>query len=232
MNPLPLAAKIQSRVHRCVYEPLRRLGNIVVGPINLATCTAHFRSAIRGKPVDTRGEPLPWLSYAAIRTLQELDLNGLKVLEFGAGNSTLFWHANKCHVTSLESDDGWYQYLKRKIVDKDIDLRHVGGGQLINEQLPLAFDIILIDGERRLECVKKVLQDGLMQEAGILILDNSDAEANYPAVKLLERSGFSRIDYYGFAPGASSPLCTSFFFTSLESILFRTGRVPNYKHYV
>lgn len=55
---------------------------------------------------------LPWLVFAAIDFLEDLDLKGKKVFEYGSGGSTLFWLRKGANCVSLEHDRSWYEKMK------------------------------------------------------------------------------------------------------------------------
>jgi hypothetical protein len=44
---------------------------------------AHLRSAVKGQPVNARGEPVPWYTYPAIDYLRQLDFSDKTVFEYG-----------------------------------------------------------------------------------------------------------------------------------------------------
>ena len=56
---------------------------------------------------------IPWNTPGAIYRLDELLTKDMTVLEFGAGGSTLFYSNRVKHVTSIESQKGWY----KKVLD-------------------------------------------------------------------------------------------------------------------
>lgn len=42
-------------------------------------------------PIDAKGNPVPWYTYPAIEFLEQLDFTNKIVLEYGSGNSSLYW---------------------------------------------------------------------------------------------------------------------------------------------
>ena len=62
--------------------------------------------------VTKRGKPLPWYTYPAIDFLKYRSYENKVVLEFGGGQSTLWWASNAKHVVTLEGDKEWYESIK------------------------------------------------------------------------------------------------------------------------
>src|SRR5262245_4561702 len=81
-----------------VFDVLRRVGTAILTPILFTVHQGHFRSALARKAVDATGHPLPWYTYPAIQFLSAKDFCGRRVLEFGAGQSTLWWSARAGQV--------------------------------------------------------------------------------------------------------------------------------------
>lgn len=58
---------------------------------------------------------LPWITFGAIDFLNDLNLAGQNVFEYGSGGSTLYWlnHGAKC--VSIEHDEAWYTRLQTEL---------------------------------------------------------------------------------------------------------------------
>src|ERR1700710_1149341 len=82
---------------------LRDIAVAAVTPLIFSFKTGHLRASLSGLSVDRFGNPLPWVTYPAIEFLMGLDLSDARVLEFGAGQSTL-WFA-KCAQSVLSYDE-------------------------------------------------------------------------------------------------------------------------------
>jgi hypothetical protein len=76
------------------------------------------------------------------------------------------------------------------------------------------FDVIVVDGLDRLICAEMSI--AFLNEGGAVILDNSEGfwgrDGEYPIIDFFNANHFSRIDFYGYAPGVILPSCTSLFF--------------------
>jgi hypothetical protein len=59
--------------------------------------------------------PQPWLVFAAIDYLDQIDLRGWRVFEYGSGGSTLYWLRRGAQVISVEEDATWYDRVRLRI---------------------------------------------------------------------------------------------------------------------
>lgn len=186
-------------------------------PVRFATTTGFFRSSVACKAVDAAGRPLPWFNYAAIFFLQQLDLTQDDVLEFGGGQSTLWWSDNARSVFTVENNREWFGYLEREVQRPNVTL-NLEEDLAEHARLPLGreFSLVLIDGGNRAWCAETALK----VVGGVdpmVILDNSEGSwapdgKSYPILDMFETAGWNRIDFAGYAPGTFRPTCTSFFF--------------------
>jgi hypothetical protein len=211
------------------FRALRRMGTAILAPIQFSLATGHFRSSIASKALDARGKPLPWYTYPAIDFLSEVDFSSQSVLEFGAGQSTLWWSERAARVFSVEQDARWFEAVLKAVKSKANVEVHLTQDRLGFAATPIGrvFDVIVIDGGDRFLCAQAALK--MLQAGGVIVLDNSEgfwgSEGSYPIIDLLEREGFMRVDFYGFAPGVPKRHCTSLFFRDYARI-FRGLRPP------
>lgn len=141
----------------------------------------------------------PWLTHPALEVISKWNLDGLSVLEYGAGLSTLWW-ADKCSdVTSIEANYEWALKVYHNALSNGYkgigEIKHEStyfplknGGKRIhlvyrqcNEGdqskieyycgLPVGFspDIVVVDGILRYECILKALT---LPRPLTLIIDN------------------------------------------------------------
>ena len=225
-----VAEKARGLLPGSVFGWLRGIGTAILTPISFSYKTGHLHSSLKRKAVNPKGAPLPWYTYPAIDFLAAKDFTGKSVLEFGAGQSTLWWAERAANVTSFESDRDWYNSLKPSLPDT---VRLVETDNHATELESTCngdrFDLIIIDGLNRLVCAHKSLT--LCRENGAIILDNSEGywgpDGQYPIIELFRRQGFQRIDFYGYAPGVILPACTSLFFK--DSCFLLSGSENPYK---
>jgi hypothetical protein len=199
------------------WSPGRKVLTASLTPIRFSLHTGHFRSSLRSAAVDRHGKPLPWYTYPAIDFLDTKDFSNKTVLEFGSGHSTFWWAKRARKVVSFESDPKWYGHVRSAAPDNaevfliPDDLR--GLESCLEGR---AFEVIIVDGLDRLKAAAQAV-DLLGAEGGI-ILDNSDGSwggrtaGQFPILELFRSLGFSRVDFYGHAPGVVLPHCTSLFF--------------------
>lgn len=208
---------------------IRAGSTALLTPFYFSIRSGHFVSSLQSKAVDAQQAPLPWYTYPAIEFLSSRDFTGRHVLEFGAGQSTLWWAKHAAQVTSFEEDKGWYEQVKTRMpahVDLTFcpDLRLHDFEQQIGAQ---RFDVVIVDGFDRLVAAQKARL--VLKPDGILILDNSEgywgAEGTYPIIDLLMSEGMMRVDFCGHSPANIMPSCTSIFFRA-ENWLFSQTNPP------
>jgi hypothetical protein len=174
-------------------------------PAHFAIASGHFRSSLARKALNKHGRPIPWYTYPAVDYIARLDVAGCRVLEFGGGQSTLWWAERAKKVVTVELDAGWRSHLIR-LVD--------GRVEVVTVAPEGPFDIVIIDGGERLTAARRTLE--VIAEEGLVIQDNSDGywgeRGTYPILDLFEARGFSRVDFRGYAAGTRRIGCTSLFF--------------------
>jgi hypothetical protein len=208
-----------------IVNPLRSLGTALFGPILFARRTGYYRSAFKRQAVQKDRQPLPWYTYPAIDFLKFRDYQNKKILEFGGGQSTLWWAGKAGQVVTLEGDPNWFREIKNKMpsnVDlyfvsmetKDININQV---REVLESLPhSSYDVIVIDGLYRVHLIKTALE--YLDPDGIIVCDNAES---YDFNSGFEGSGLRRIDFFGNCPGVILPHATSIYFNP-SSFVFDT----------
>src|SRR5229473_3586817 len=107
-----IAATAKRVLPRWAWSPARKILTAFLTPIRFSLHTGHFRSSMRSAAVDRHGNPLPWYTYPAIDFLDTKDFSTRTVLEFGSGQSTLWW-AKRCkRILSFDSDPKWFAYVR------------------------------------------------------------------------------------------------------------------------
>jgi hypothetical protein len=110
----------------------------------------------------------PWYTFGCLEWLNTLDLSDMSVFEYGCGTSTLWWNSKvkKCKGVdnNLKWANGCYVPL---LEDGSIDKK-----KYTEACLGETYDIIIIDGIYRNECVPFALQS--IKNGGYLIWDNWD----------------------------------------------------------
>ena len=167
-------------------------------------------SFLAQKPVNALGEPIPWFTYPSIEYISQLDLREMSMLEWGIGNSTLYF-AKRCkRIISIEHNNDWYNLITQQLPSNST-------GYLVDEieystypkQLNQKFDIIIVDGIKRFDCLQTGVQ--ILNSGGMIIFDNSDRNPEY--CDFLRNQDLIQIDFHGFGPIVNFTTTTSFFLT-------------------
>ena len=173
-----------------------------------------FRSNREKASVDANGNPIPWITYPAIEFLGKRINKQMSVFEFGCGNSTLWWASRVKEIISVEHDKRWYEKFA-PIVPQNVTINYVAledGGAYAKKisAYEKQFDIIIIDGRDRINCVVSAL-DSIKKE-GVIIWDNSDRNKYQRGIKLLMDNGFRKIAFIGMGPVANLKSETGIFY--------------------
>jgi hypothetical protein len=137
-------------------------------------------------------------------------------LEFGGGQSTLWWAARAKSVVTLEGNRLWHDKIKaglptnvelHHIAMKDVTASVAEVNQVLSKKPQIKYDVIVIDGLCRFEMID--VSCNFIADGGIIICDNAEGYGFYEGFK--ERD-FNRIDFYGNAPGVVLPHSTSLYF--------------------
>jgi len=165
-------------------------------------------------PVDKAGKSLPWFTYPAISFLHRRIRSDMTVLEYGSGNSTLWWSGKVVSVVSYEHDFEWYTKLKEKVPENvsyhHCALEYDGAYSKAVLEYSNQFDVIVIDGRDRVNCAKNSLE--ALRPDGVIVWDNSDRESYEEGYSFLRQHGFRRVDFEGLGPINAVTWCTSVFY--------------------
>jgi hypothetical protein len=174
----------------------------------------HLNTAKNWECRDASGSPIPWYTYPAIDFLNQLDLSGKSVFEYGSGFSTLYWSKKATRVVSLEHDKFWYDKISPDIPQNvkyllETDTERYASrifdrfDEFDEQEL---FDIIVVDGVRRFQAAQNALKT--LKGDGFIILDNADW---YPRTARCLRETLTQVDFIGFSPINPYTFNTSFF---------------------
>lgn len=215
---LTIKEKIKT-VFKLLVEPKVLFALISYRSFGYLLETGWFYTFKSGQPVDADKKAIPWFTYSAIDFLKERLNSNLNVLEFGSGNSTLFLAKKVKKVTALEHDDGWFQNILAKKTS-NIEIKFVSAGRAKDYLQPLVenekFDVIIIDGLFRNECIKASLKN--LSEVGVIILDDSERNEYTEGITFLLKNGFQKINFSGIAPGIFFRKCTTIFYNDLNCV--------------
>lgn len=179
--------------------------------------TGYLRSMIEGKPVDKDGSPIPWMNYCAIKFLEERFSNNMSLFEYGSGFSTRFYAQNVKSVVSVEHDKKWFDMLREdtpancEVLYAEYNQEMMGGeySQTV-KKLNEKFDIIVVDGRDRVNCVNASIT--ALTKEGVIILDDSSRERYRKAFDLMHSANFKSLTLCGLKFGDGKEDCTTIFY--------------------
>ncbi len=138
----------------------------------------------------------------------------MRVFEYGSGNSTLFFAARTSQVTSVEHDPRWIRELRRilptnaDLIERSID--EEGAYCRAIHQLEGDFDLVLVDGRDRVNCLREALTR--VGTSGVIVLDDSERERYAPCLEMATEAGFRRLDFPGLRPTGVRDGTTTLFY--------------------
>jgi len=213
-----------------VWNFVRSVGTAVIGPIRFAYFSGFWRSAFKCAAVTKSGAPLPWYTYPAIDFIKFRDYQDKLVLEFGGGQSTLWWAKHAKHVVTLEGDEQWYNQIKQGM-PSNVSLHNVtmqsaesnvaDVNRVLSEHSYSKYDVIVIDGLHRFEMIEVALN--YLNEGGAIICDNAEG---YNFCEGFKDSGLQRVDFFGNAPGTVLPHCTCIYVAQNSFIMSAENPIP------
>lgn len=175
--------------------------------------TGWINSYLNKESLDPNGNPIPWLTYSFLDFIDGRLNKDLLLFEYGAGNSTLFYAKHVKKVIAVEHDKNWFERIKNQmpanVAIKNISLENDDYINAIKQEDQL-FDIVIVDGRKRVACCKSAIEK--LSTGGVLILDDSERAHYQPAIDFLLQQGFKHIPFSGIAIGAIHRKATSLFY--------------------
>ena len=118
---------------------------------------------------------IPWMSNAAIEKYSSLVGDGIYVLELGAGHSTVWLAQKGCKVESYEHDKHWFKFVNDHLTSDQVNVHFVENYESeICKYPPNTFDIVVVDGINRIECMEEVLKHKVVKPGGWVLFDDSE----------------------------------------------------------
>lgn len=165
-------------------------------------------------PMDKEQNPLPWVTYSFIDFISNRLTKDMVIFEYGSGNSTL-WYAKKVkQVISVEHNKDWFNNIENKMPN-NVKLYYqelIYGGQYstFSVNLDKKFDIIIVDGRDRVNCIKNAINS--IKFNGIIVLDDSERKEYQSGIDFLLNNNFKKIDFWGISPGLFYKKNTTIFY--------------------
>lgn len=149
---------------------------------------------------------LPWLAYSVISYIEPLAAQK-RVFEFGSGMSTLWFSDRSREVVSVDSSREWYDRgVKGTANRRNVTLFYATTQREYLDSISRAggkFDLVLIDGMYRPECVKIVRS--WLNPGGVVVVDNTDADDDLSRAIDEEFSDSHIRKFHGLPPGTLHP---------------------------
>ena len=137
---------------------------------------------------------MPIYTYPCYEWLDSIDWTGSKVFEFGTGYSSIWWQNKKADYYGVEDIREWYDRSIKsglKKVKYETDLKKYMKRVY---DYDFKFDVIVIDGQVRFDCIKPALEK--IKDNGMIILDNSEWFKS--SKEELDKTDLIPIHFHGF----------------------------------
>jgi hypothetical protein len=160
----------------------------------LRTEYGFLESSKKNIPVNDKNEVMPMYTYPCYEWLNSIDWNGSKVFEYGTGYSTIWWQNKNVDYYAVEDNKQWHDMIEDKT-----NIEYKPGHHKYIESIykyDFKFDVIVIDGVVRFNCIKPALER--IKDDGIIIFDNTDWHKD--SKEELDRSDLIPIHFHGFKP--------------------------------
>ena len=163
--------------------------------------TGFTASLSLDRPINAKGESIAWLNYALIHFLVPRLSRSIKMYEYGCGFSTSFFSQHVGSIHSLEHDKDWFEKVvatkpENATITLETNVSEYPKKILSEEG---TFDLILVDGIVRNECVVEAIKK--LSESGVLIMDDTHRDVEFsPSFALMKQLGFKSIAFQSPKP--------------------------------
>lgn len=211
----PLAEPASTPVANGEAPPVALSRRVRESLYNYAVVTGWAASCEARRPITIDGAPLPWYTYSAIHFISSRIKRGMRVFEYGTGNSTLWWASRVAAVTSCEHHPDWYAQMVPKVpanvtyLHRDLESGAYARAILEGSDV---FDVVVIDGRDRVACAAATVQR--LAPDGVIIWDNAERSRYRVAYRDLATRGFRRLPFRGHGPINKKEWETSIFYRS------------------
>ena len=118
---------------------------------------------------------MPWMNNAAVNKYSSLLNETVKVLELGSGYSTIWLAEKGAFVESYEHKEVWYNNIKSLLRSDKVNLYLQESYVESIYDYPLNhFDIVIIDGIDRYECMEAISKHNVVKKGGYLLFDDAE----------------------------------------------------------
>jgi precorrin-6B methylase 2 len=161
-----------------------------------------FDSFEQRKCTDGEGNPLPWYNYPVIDFLKNRLPYNIKIFEFGAGYSTLFYASLVRKVISVETRQIWIDKITDELQKNsvtNVNLLHIEKNKFAESIKAFSLlDLVVVDSMERKKCIEVSID--CLSESGAIIVDNLEREDLKEGIDFLHASGFKSVIFTGIGP--------------------------------
>ena len=106
------------------WRPMRAVATAALTPIRFSMRTGHWRSSLAAAACAPNKNFHSLVHLSGDRLSVPADISARHVLEFGGGQSTLWWSARAQSVLTIEEDRAWYNKI-RPLMAANVALHHI-----------------------------------------------------------------------------------------------------------
>lgn len=178
-----------------------------------------MESKKRNYPCRSNGNELPWMNFSVIAFLEERLNKDQSLFEFGSGYSTSFYSKLVNTVTSVEHNKEWFDLVIKKLpsnaelifTEEDVDGNYCRSILKLNKK----FDVIIVDGKDRVNCLRQSLD--ALSNNGIIILDDSFRSEYKDGIEFLIQKGYRTLNFEGLKPAGNGSTDYSTLFYKMDN---------------
>lgn len=139
------------------------------------------------------GEARPWFHITAIDYLRNYLKPYMNILEFGAGNSTVWFSPRVKRIVSLEHDQKFADYVAANNLDNvEMNVLPRPYNGFVDNIRDQNFDFILIDGRDRNECAMSAFKK--LKVGSLLAWDDAERAEYKEGVNFLLSNGYELVE--------------------------------------
>lgn len=224
-NPSKLRSIFRTLLPLPIYRVVRGIVMALFTPSVYAAQHGYYRSAMRRSVVGSKGAAAPWMTFPLVSFLDTLSFTDRSILEFGSGQSTVWWGGRAKRVVALETDESWLERVRGDAspnvdvigVPLEYDSQAEFEADVVRLLNGERFDVVIVDGGDRPKAMHTA--PSVITDDGFIVVDDVDLFVDDPAwigaMASLREAGFGRVDFYGLAVAAGfnrRRRCTSVFF--------------------
>jgi len=211
---ISLIKKISVKIFPSFSIKAKAFKRLILNKESYLYSTGYMESLKRDMVCNEKGDGVPWINFAALGVITPRLKKDFVVFEFGSGNSTNYFADRVNQIVSLEYDKQWFDFVKERLhknvelIFKEYDID--GDYCRAIKDTGKKYDLVIVDGRDRVNCVKKGLD--CLTDRGVLILDDSQRNRYASAIQHAKSFGFKSLYIEGLKSGGVKPDGTTIFY--------------------